>query len=794
MAVSFTKVDLEYLLTQIQMAETNTPPVSPHLAFGLREVAGTNNNQVPGQGTFGSTDQTFPTVTQQYYQTVNVDGTFLDANPGTDGDMVSYVTTTPGAVMGVNVIDGAPRTISNLISDISLNNPAALQAAQDFAAQLGDGYTVFSSNPSGLILPGADGVFGTVDDAWGKGLDGIEGNEDDLWGLDGALGGGDDIDAPDFQNLFIGNITPDAGLSAPFNSWMTFFGQFFDHGLDLISKGGAGVVMIPLAADDPLIAGADGIFGNSDDLAVNLRFMALTRATNIGATDAGADGIVGTQDDIHHTRNVITPFVDQNQTYSSHPSHQVFLREYVTGSDGQIHSTGRLLTHAAGKDGILGNVDDNSGMATWADLKANALKLGIVLTDYNVGNVPLILTDAYGNFVRNALGGVTVVTASGNVDMDPAAPSALPLNTTFINHAFLDDIAHNATPFSSTGTLKAADTDAATGLANVDASSTAGNFDNELLDAHYVAGDGRVNENIALTTVHEIFHEEHNRLINHIKSIVEAELANGDTAFASQWVIAGADLSNGIDDNEWNGERLFQAAKFGTETQYQHLVFEEFARKVAPTIHLFGNVDINLDPAITSEFANAVYRFGHSMLDENVPIFETNPDGTMVIGTDGQPVLTNMGLIQAFLNPLAFAQMGADATQMIAQGSIHQIGSEIDEFVTGALRNNLLGLPLDLGALNIARGRDAGVAPLNLVRAQIYEATGDQTLKPYSNWAEFGQFLKHEGSLVNFVAAYGQHSSITSATTLAAKRAAAARLVTLGSIRPATVVDNDAGD
>ncbi|NBZ95834.1 MAG: hypothetical protein EBR40_05315, partial [Proteobacteria bacterium] len=29
-------------------------------------------------------------------------------------------------------------------------------------------------------------------------------------------------------------------------------------------------------------------------------------------------------------------------------------------------------------------------------------------------------------------------------------------------------------------------------------------------------------------------------------------------------------------------------------------VFEEFARKVAPTIHLFGNVDITLDPAITA--------------------------------------------------------------------------------------------------------------------------------------------------------------------------------------------------
>jgi Ca2+-binding RTX toxin-like protein len=793
---------------------------------------------VPGQGAFGASDQNFGQVADQFFRTVtvNVDGTVFDPNPGVAGDTIttSYsetvAGTTPGIPpqYGVNVVDTAPRTISNLISDISANNPAAVQTAQEFGAQLGDGYTVLNTNPNGLALT--------------LGVDGKAGTADDFWGADGAPGGGDDVDA---QNLFIGNITPDAGLSAPFNNWMTFFGQFFDHGLDLITKGGQGTVLIPLLPDDPLITlGQDGIAGTGDEVTnPNLQFMALTRATDTTIT-GGADGIIGDNlattdvnegaDDVRTFLNTTTPFVDQNQTYSSHPSHQVFLREYVVGVDGTLHTTGKLLQHAEGKDGIAGNADDNSGMATWADLKANALKLGIILTEYNVGNVPQLVTDAYGNFIPGPLhGGAQVVTAGGTVEMDPAAPSVLPLNTNFIGHAFINDMAHAASPFNDAGTALVADDGNAVGttlVANpnfvpgfvgpasfllenvaqvaVNPNFNAGNpvsalnapflklsqvFDNELLNAHYVAGDGRVNENVALITVHEIFHDEHNRLIDQVKAMVQAELDNGDTAFATDWVLPGVNLSiiNGVDGlgnpthiiqaNEWNGERLFQTAKFGTETQYQHLVFEEFARKVAPTIHLFGNNDIHLDPAITSEFANAVYRFGHSMLDENVPLYQVDPvTGLPVIGLDGQPVLTDMGLIQAFTNPLAFAALGTTGAAQIVQGTTHQIGSEIDEFVTGALRNNLLGLPLDLAALNIARGRDTGVAPLNLVRAQIYDATHDATLKPYANWLEFGQFLKHEASLVNFVAAYGTHATITGATTLADKRAAALTLVTLG--------------
>ena len=88
----------------------------------------------------------------------------------------------------------------------------------------------------------------------------------------------------------------------------------------------------------------------------------------------------------------------------------------------------------------------------------------------------------------------------------------------------------------------------------------------------------------------------------------------------------------------------------------------------------------------------------------------------------------HIGLIEGFLNPLAF---DADGTQVahtltddvaagaIIRGMTRQVGNEIDEFVTTALRNNLLGLPLDLATINLARGRDTGVPSLNEARRYL---------------------------------------------------------------------------
>ena len=313
-----------------------------------------------------------------------------------------------------------------------------------------------------------------------------------------------------------------------------------------------------------------------------------------------------------------------------------------------------------------------------------------------------------------------------------------------------------------------------------------------MLDAHYITGDGRGNENIGLTAVHHVFHAEHNRLIGHLKEVILAEV-DTDPAFVSQWLNPGADMSDGVQESDWNGERLFQAGRFATEMQYQHLVFENFARRIQPNIDEFEAHDVTIDPAIVAEFAHTVYRFGHSLLRETVDRIDA--DGNVVDADVAVAGDQQLSLIDAFLNPLAYAERGVDgdAAAEIVRGATREVANSVDEFVTGALRNNLLGLPLDLATINLARGRDTGVAPLNSVREQFYAATGDADLKPYASWAEFGSGIKHPESLVNFIAAYGVHPLLADAATVAEKRAAAVTLVYGTADDPTTEADESVG-
>lgn len=558
----------------------------------------------------------------------------------------------------------------------------------------------------------------------------------------------------DGNTVYLPNVSPDEGLSSPFNGWMTIFGQFFDHGLDLVAKGGNGTVYVPLSPDDPLY-----VPGGQN-------YIAMTRVT----VDAGADGVIGTADDGPGPKNLTTPWVDQNQTYASSASKQVFMREYIAGPDGKPVSSGLLLEGS------------NGGLATWADIKAQARTvLGIELTDLNVGNIPLIATDPYGNFIPGANGYPQLVVgmgADGRLgtadDMlregNPAAPVSAQ-GVVLTGHAFLDDIAHAAAPIVVGGVLQA-DSDSALGYRNAD--GTPGpqgqrgptQYDNELLDRHFIAGDGRANENIALTAVHQVFHAEHNRIVEHTKDVT---LASMDRAFINEWLLVDltdaqfATLTNGnpaaiaalSESLVWDGERLFQVGRFTNEMEYQHLVFEEFGRMMQPDIDAFvfePSADIN--PSIAAEFAHVVYRFGHSMLRQDIAVIEMD--------ADGNPVQNDISLFDGFLNPVMYDSLGTaeQASGAIIRGMSRQTGSEIDEFVTDVLRNQLLGIPLDLATINLARGRDVGMPSLQTARERFFDATGDTLLKPYESWADFALNLKNPASIINFIAAYGTHESV----------------------------------
>ena len=189
-------------------------------SYGLRTVDGSCNDLIPGRETFGAADQVFPRLS---------DKSFRDADPVPPG--FGPPGSTSYKQKKGDVFDSQPRTVSNLIVDQTSTNPAAIAAA---------GHPVRTQGNTGVVPCQTDPVVDPVTNAVTT---------------PGVPAGC----TPSHKTLFIPNVTTDVGLSPPYNSLFTFFGQFFDHGVDQTVKSGANV-FVPLKADDPLrTLGPDGI-------------------------------------------------------------------------------------------------------------------------------------------------------------------------------------------------------------------------------------------------------------------------------------------------------------------------------------------------------------------------------------------------------------------------------------------------------------------------------------------------------------------------------------------------------
>jgi Ca2+-binding RTX toxin-like protein len=590
-----------------------------------------------------------PFVPGPYTNMGQADQDFLRLSPTSynpAGPDAAYATL--GNSSSGNVADATPRLVSNLVSTMFTTGIYANPAAQEAMAD-------FYGDNAPPALPGT--------------------NPD-----------------PDVASM------PTAGVlgGGRYNAWFVAFGQFFDHGLDFVQKGASGTISIPIPEGDPLyVVGGPNV-------------MQVSRANLANpATDFNPDGSLMTGVDPIYKNNTGL-LIDQSQTYGSHESVNALLREYTsTGAP-----TGRIMTGntAVLNDGDPGNDAQATGLATWADIKINALRVGIALTDADIHNAPTLRVDPTGKLLFTPDGvGSNWTTAS--IVIGPQAAD--------------DPFMRNAD-----GTVMRTNQDM---LIDFNPSIS--------LDLHYITGDGRANENFMLTAVHHVFHEEHNFQLENIKAGI---LATADPAFIAQW-----QTGPGV----WDGEKLFQAARLITESEYNHIAVDQYVGTLYGALPEFVSYSSDINMSVSLEFSQAVFRLGHSMLTETFKVQDTDAAGNLL------PTFSDVPLLQAFLNPTQFADLGPAA---ITAGMVQTYGNEVDEFITPALQQSLLGQPLDLATINLARGRDVGLPTHNELRQQIYDGLlqssggNGAALAPYTSWQDYGDHLRHPGTLVNMIAAYAR--------------------------------------
>ncbi|KAG5840312.1 hypothetical protein ANANG_G00187480 [Anguilla anguilla] len=206
----------------------------------------------------------------------------------------------------------------------------------------------------------------------------------------------------------------------------------------------------------------------------------------------------------------------------------------------------------------------------------------------------------------------------------------------------------------------------------------------------FVAGDGRVIENIALGSVHTLFLREHNRLARALLQL----------------------------NPHWSSETLYQEARKIMGAYFQVITFRDYLFYIVGPDYMerylpaYPGYDENVDPSIANVFATAAFRFAHMAiqpfifrLDEN---YSENPAHPSVL------------LHKAFFTPwrLLF-EGGVDPLLRGLVGQRAKLNVQ-DKLMHEELRNKLFQfsskLALDLASLNMQRGRDHGLPGYNAWR------------------------------------------------------------------------------
>jgi len=202
-----------------------------------------------------------------------------------------------------------------------------------------------------------------------------------------------------------------------------------------------------------------------------------------------------------------------------------------------------------------------------------------------------------------------------------------------------------------------------------------------------IAGDVRANENMALTAVHTLFAREHNRIVDQLpRSMPE--------------------------------EQKFQIARRVIGAEQQWITFREFLPALGVKLRRYSGYRPSVNPSLGNEFATVAYR-AHSMIHGEFEIGERaislneaffNPDlvpdvglGPVLAGLGAEPQYKNDEQIDNSLRSVLFQLPGPAAPDPAACFS--------DPRAEGCFQG-----VVDLGALDVQRGRDHGMPFYNDLR------------------------------------------------------------------------------
>ncbi len=229
----------------------------------------------------------------------------------------------------------------------------------------------------------------------------------------------------------------------------------------------------------------------------------------------------------------------------------------------------------------------------------------------------------------------------------------------------------------------------------------------------FAAGDARAQENPDLTALQVLFVREHNFQVDQLHK----------------------------EHPNWSGDKLYETAKAITTAEMVNITYNEFLPHLLGTdaIAPYHGYDPTVDARISEEFAGAAYRFGHSIVSDEI-------SATSNIGA----VTSEQTLAESFFESTSsFKATGADGLLRHLAGDL---ANPLDAHLVDGLRNLLVDPPagIDLAAINIQRGHDLGLGSLNQTR----EALG---LTPYTS---FDQVSSDPATAAALKQAYGNVDAI----------------------------------